>query len=128
MESWRAIFGDEIARPAHVMGVSNHVVIAVISALTTSAHAQTRTDVRAAITPSGDVARVVSTWSKRSNARLEINDGKAIVVSEVGAAAAIATGHGKTVIALDSDNGVEPFEIRVLDGKQASKPATLARP
>jgi hypothetical protein len=109
------------------MDVTNHVVIAVLM-VATSAHAQTRTDVRAAITPKDDVARVVSTWGKHSNARLEINDGKPIVVSEVGAAAAIATGHGKTVIALDSDNGVEPFEIRVLDGKQASKPATLARP
>jgi hypothetical protein len=102
--------------------------IALVLALTTSAHAQTRTDVRAALTSNNDVVRVVSTWGKHSSAQLEIGDGKPIVVSEVGAAAAIATGHGKTVIALDSDNGVEPFEIRTLDGKQASKPTTLARP
>jgi hypothetical protein len=103
-------------------------LVILASLVSTQALAQVRTDVRAAMTPAGDVARVVSTWSKKPNVQLQIGDGKSVVISEAAAAGAIVTGHGRTVIALDSDNGVEPFEIRTLDGKTPSKPITLARP
>ena len=106
-----------------------HVLLVVFALLSSaSAHAQVRTDVRAAIAKDGTAVRVVTLWGKKSTARLEIGDAKPIVLSDGLAAGAVTTGHGVTVVALAVDSVNDPFELRVLDGKQPSKPTKLARP
>ena len=110
-------------------GVTRRLLtLAIVLFAAAPAHAQSRVDVRAALTPDGDVVRVITTWSKASTAQLQIGDAKPQKLADGLAAGAVATGHGKTVIALATDNGIEPFEIRVMDGKKLGKPVTLARP
>jgi hypothetical protein len=104
------------------------VVVAVLLAISATAHAQSRTETHAAVGTDGKVVRVVTVWGKHSTARLEIGDAKPITLADGTAAGAIATGHDRTVVVLGTDNGVAPFEIRVVDKGKASKPVTLERP
>lgn len=104
------------------------VVIAVLLALVGAAHAQSRTDARAALSPERTTVEVVTVWGKRSSARLEIGNAKPIALADGVAAGAVVTGHDRTIVALAVDNGIEPFEIRIVDHDKVGKPVTLARP
>src|SRR5678809_1140009 len=98
------------------------ISILVVLGFAATASAQTRTDVRAGVTTEGTTVKVTSTWGKAGDAKLQIGDGKATVLAKGGTAAGITTGHGKTIVALGIDDPLDPFEIVVVDGKQASKP------
>jgi len=103
--------------------------LALVGALNTPSPAQELPpDVRAEIGPGDQPVRLVAGWGRKAAVRLHAGKGKAITLHKGEAAATLAIGHDKVLIALAVDDEREPFRVLVLDGGKPGKPALIARP
>lgn len=87
------------------------------------------TRVRAALTASGDAARLtVVSGGKKPGVKLAVGKAKSVDVYAGEAAATIEAGHGRVLVAVSIDSKKQPFQIITLDGNKPTKPIALARP
>jgi len=97
--------------------------------LTTSAYAQTsETQVRAALLPNGDAARLtVVTGGKRAGVKLDVK-GKATELFNGEAVGTVEAGYGRVLIALSITAKKQPFQIVMVENGKLSQPVGLPRP
>jgi hypothetical protein len=102
--------------------------LAVMLGTAGAAHADPGNTTITAAFIAGDLVRLTTGWGKGANATLVVGHDKPVVLHDGDTAGALATGHGKIVIALAVDAADDPFEvITIADGKRG-KPASIARP
>lgn len=99
--------------------------------LASSAHAadDSDTQIRAALTASGEAARlIVRTGGKKPAVKLWVGTKKPVDLYLGEAAATIEAGHGRVLIAVSIDSAKKPFQIVMLDRGKLAAPIALARP
>lgn len=96
-----------------------------------SAHAadDSDTQIRAALTASGEPARlIVRTGGDKPAVKLWVGTKKPVDLYLGEAAATIEAGHGRVLVAVSIDSAKQPFQIVMLDRGKLAAPVALARP